>query len=152
MDLTETKDDFKAIIMKQIKYIKVLVLIMFSTLFLNSCKDQYKAADLNKKMEMAELVSSISGTPEAQAFMEIFYSSVELGADGFKFTATKKDFVDRGLDTYYYYAMKDSLKETYRSLTKGKLSVPGMENVDWIQEYIETYNKQKEEFWAEMKK
>lgn len=114
----------------------------------SSCQDEFKKAGKDEKFDMAEFFVNHSDSPEYQAFFEIMYSMVELSPEGFKLNATKQDFKDRGVDTYWYYALRDSLKETYKDLKKGKFQIPELPDADWIQLYIETYNKQKEEFWA----
>lgn len=130
--------------------IKLILLFFVISSFTCFAKDKYKKANGENKIEMAELISETSGTPEAKAFLDIMYSSVDLSPKGFKLNAKKKDFVKKGLDVYYYYALKDSLEETYKTLSNG-FSVPELPNVDMVQAYIETFNKQKEDFYSSLK-
>lgn len=130
--------------------VKLILLFFVISSFTCCAKDKYKNASFEKKMEMAALISEHSGTPESKAFWDIMYSSLELSPKGFKLNATKKDFVKKGLDVYYYYASKDSLKETYKTLSNG-FSVPELPNVDMVQVYIDTFNKQKEDYYSSLK-
>lgn len=128
--------------------IKLTLLLSLISFVSCASADKYKAFDINTNLLMAEVISEDSKTPESQAFWDIIYSSADLSYNGFKLNAKKKDFVEKGLDPYYYYSAKNSLKDTYKTLTKGNFSIPEMEGVDLIKLYIDTFNKQKEEFYT----
>lgn len=67
---------------------------------MTACKNEYQSASTEKRIEMTERIVMNPG-PEQDAHYYFQYSAVELSSDGFRLNATKKDFKQKGLSTYY---------------------------------------------------